>query len=46
MSNLINHPHIEMAPRASLTLRERFRIEHATIQTEEKPCEDSPELHP
>jgi cobalt-zinc-cadmium efflux system protein len=30
----------------AVTLRERFKIEHATIQTEEKPCEDGPELHP
>jgi cobalt-zinc-cadmium efflux system protein len=27
-------------------LQERFTIEHATIQTEEEPCEDSPRLHP
>lgn len=30
----------------AVALRERFKIEHATIQTEEEPCEDSPELHP
>ena len=27
-------------------LRERFKIEHATIQTEVAPCDDSPHLHP
>ena len=27
-------------------LRERFEIEHATIQTEQEPCEDADGLHP
>lgn len=27
-------------------LRNRFEIEHATIQTEQVPCDDSPQLHP
>ena len=27
-------------------LRERFKIEHATIQTEVEPCDDNPHLHP
>ena len=27
-------------------LRDRFDIEHATIQTEQVPCDDSPHVHP
>ena len=27
-------------------LRERFEIEHATIQAEQVPCDDSPHVHP
>ena len=27
-------------------LREQFDIEHATVQTEREPCEDSPQRHP
>lgn len=30
----------------AVLLHERFEIEHATIQTEERPCEDSAALHP
>lgn len=47
--------HIELAAKAdpevvrtavAATLRERFEIEHATIQTEREPCADSESLHP
>jgi len=47
--------HVELAVAAeaeavrtqvAATLSERFKIEHATIQTEETPCGDGPELHP
>ena len=47
--------HIELASgaeaenvrtRVAAMLRERFEVEHATIQTEEEPCQDSATLHP
>ena len=47
--------HVELAAGAdaetartfiAATLRERFEIEHATIQTEKEPCDDSPNVHP
>ena len=47
--------HVELAAGAdaetvrtfvATTLRERFEIEHATIQTEEEPCDDSSNVHP
>jgi cobalt-zinc-cadmium efflux system protein len=47
--------HVALAPGADAEvvrtlvtkmLRERFEIEHATIQTEQELCEDSAELHP
>jgi len=47
--------HVELAAGASAEsirvqiagiLRKRFGIEHATVQTEEEPCVDSPGLHP
>jgi cobalt-zinc-cadmium efflux system protein len=47
--------HVELAPgggaeavrtEVAAIVHERFGIEHATIQTEQEPCEDSPALHP
>lgn len=47
--------HVQLAPAAAAEavridvaamLREKFGIEHATIQTEEVPCRDSPAPHP
>src|SRR3546814_934594 len=47
--------HVELAPGATAEtvrihvaamLREKFGIDHATIQAEQEPCEGSPALHP